>query len=93
MSRACRHVFVRGRVQGVAFRWYTQERAVELGLGGWVRNLPDGRVEAWIEGPEAALGEMLAWLRRGPPAARVEGTDVSEPPARGLGSFEIRRGR
>ena len=92
MSAACRHVYVRGRVQGVAFRWYTQARAEELGLAGWVRNLPDGRVEAWIEGPPEPLDQMLAWLRQGPPAARVEGTDVREREPAGLASFEIRRG-
>ena len=88
---SCRHVYVRGRVQGVAFRWYTQEKAAELGVSGWVRNLADGRVEAWLEGDGHAVGEMLAWLRRGPPSARVEGVDAREREPEGFGAFEVRR--
>ena len=86
----CRHVYVSGRVQGVAFRWYAQEKATELGIFGWVRNLADGRVEAWIEGNEHALGEMLAWLRQGPPSAHVEGVDAREREPEGFGVFEVR---
>jgi len=85
MERIARHAFVRGTVQGVAFRWYARERARELGLVGWIRNLEDGRVEAWIEGDSGAVDEMLAWLRRGPPAARVAGVEVVEE---ALSSFE-----
>jgi len=90
---ATRHVFVRGRVQGVAFRWYARERAQELGLAGWVRNRRDGRVEAWLQGEAAAVEAMLVWLRRGPPAARVEGLEVRGVPAAAAaadGAFEIR---
>ena len=60
MPTLCRHVLVSGRVQGVAFRWYTVEKAGELGLAGWVKNLPDGRVETWIEGEASAIESMLA---------------------------------
>ena len=91
MPRECRQVYVSGCVQGVAFRWYTQEKAAELGLAGWVRNLADGRVEAWIEGDEHAVGEMLAWLSQGPPAAHVEGVDAREREPEGFGLFEVRR--
>jgi acylphosphatase len=65
------HVFVEGRVQGVGFRYSTYHRAISFGLNGWVRNLPDGRVEAEFEGPRHVLDEMLEWLQVGPRAARV----------------------
>lgn len=71
------HVLVTGRVQGVFFRAYTKEKADELGLGGWVRNLADGRVEACLEGEVAAVAEMLDWLAlEGSPHAVV--TDVAQ---------------
>lgn len=66
------HVFIAGRVQGVGFRYSTGYRARELGLTGWVRNLPDGRVEAEFEGEKDALERMLAWCGSGPPLAAVE---------------------
>ena len=87
MARACRHVLVSGRVQGVGFRWYAREKAEELGLAGWVRNLPDGRVEAWLEGEEEAVTAMLARHRRtrhqGPAAARTP-SPTHRPGARRL---------
>lgn len=91
MDRVAKHAVVRGTVQGVAFRWYTKERARELGLAGWVRNLPDGSVEVWAEGPAAPVDELLRWLRRGPPSARVEGVDVDDEPPSGAERFEVRR--
>jgi acylphosphatase len=72
------HVFVSGRVQGVAFRHYALKTANSLNLGGWVRNLKDGRVEAVFEGEDAAVEAMLAWCRRGPTSARVAHVDVLE---------------
>ncbi len=62
---------VRGRVQGVSFRYYTLERANALGLTGWVCNRPDRSVELVAEGPRSALDELVVFLRRGPSAARV----------------------
>lgn len=88
----CRRVVVSGRVQGVGFRWHTRERARELGLAGWVRNLPDGRVEVWVEGPEERVRAMLDWLERGPSWAEVSATAVSSPEPAGLAGFEVRRG-
>lgn len=68
----CIHCLVSGRVQGVWFRASTQREARRLGLTGWVRNLPDGRVELMASGPEAPLKALKRWLHRGPPAAQVE---------------------
>ncbi|MEK6976756.1 MAG: acylphosphatase [Candidatus Thermoplasmatota archaeon] len=65
------HVLVTGKVQGVWFRESTRQEAERLGLGGWVRNLPDGRVEAIFTGPTAAVEAAIAWCRRGPEAAQV----------------------
>ncbi len=66
------HVLVSGRVQGVGFRWATEAKAFELGLNGWVRNLPDGRVEAEFEGTPAALDAMETWCWQGPRMALVD---------------------
>jgi len=65
------HVVISGRVQGVFFRAHTVEKADELGLTGWVKNTPDGTVEAVFEGEEGAVDEMLTWCHRGPALARV----------------------
>jgi acylphosphatase len=81
---------VRGRVQGVSFRYYTQAEARRLGLNGWVRNQPDGSVEVLAEGPRAELDALLAFLHRGPPAARVSGVEAHRSPALGdLGPFDV----
>lgn len=72
--RTC--VIVHGRVQGVSFRHYTCRRALELGVTGWVRNLPDGSVEGLFEGDEPAVQVLVEWCRSGPPAARVERLDI-----------------
>ncbi len=77
------HVHVSGRVQGVFFRANTWKAARSLGLTGWVRNLPDGRVEAVFEGEEAAAQKMLAWFRTGTPPARVERLETLEEPVDG----------
>ncbi len=89
MDRVRAHVFVRGLVQGVNFRWYTTEQARRLGLGGWVRNLPDGRVEVVLEGAEAAVDEMIQWLGTGPRHARVAGVDVGREEPEGLFEFDM----
>ena len=90
-ERIRRRAVVLGRVQGVGFRWYTRERATDLGLTGWVRNLPDGSVEVWFQGDPAAVAEMEEWLHRGSPAARVREARISdEPPLDYETVFEIR---
>ncbi len=71
------HLIVSGRVQGVFFRQATVDEACGLGLTGWVRNRPDGRVEIVAEGRHANLKMLLAWANRGPPAARVDQVEAS----------------
>ena len=83
---------VRGRVQGVFFRQSTVEQARALGLGGWVRNRADGCVEGVAGGAPAALEQLRAWLRRGPPSARVEDVEWSDAAGEPVGQgFVIRR--
>ena len=67
---------VRGRVQGVGFRWATQEEAQRLGLTGWVRNLADGAVEVVAEGSRPDLEALAGWCRAGPRFAQVRGVDI-----------------
>lgn len=103
-ERARVRALVRGRVQGVAFRAATLEQARRLGgLSGWVKNLPDRSVEVMVEGERTAVEALLAWCRRGPPAARVDDVQVTwfapgregarahalEPPLGGLPPFDI----
>lgn len=86
------HCWVSGRVQGVFFRGATQARMRELGVRGWVRNLPDGRVEALLEGEPEALDEALQFLRRGPRGALVSALEVKDESLDGaLAAFEICR--
>ena len=74
------HVIVSGRVQGVFFRAYTRETAMALKLTGWVRNLPDGRVETVFEGEDTNVQSMLEWCKKGPPHALVNDVEVAEEP-------------
>lgn len=82
---------ITGRVQGVGFRWFAHDAAEREGVDGWVRNLPDGRVEAEVEGELEAVDRVEAALRRGPAASRVEDVNVDEraPVGRRTG-FSIR---
>lgn len=68
---------IKGRVQGVFYRQSARETARSFGLGGWVRNMPDGTVQAEIVGPPEAVERMIEWCRKGPPSARVESVDVT----------------
>ena len=84
------YVLLSGRVQGVGFRKFTETQARRAKLTGFVRNLPDGRVEALAEGPPEAVAEWLGKVRRGPRAARVENVDIAEEtPAGDFESFDI----
>lgn len=78
-------VWVSGAVQGVWFRESTRQEAERLGVTGWVRNLPDGRVEAVFEGPAVAVEEMAAWCHKGPPDAAVD--RVQATPQEPTGEF------
>ncbi len=85
------HILVSGRVQGVFFRDSTKKKAQSLGVSGWVRNRPDGQVEAVFEGEEKKVKEMVDWARRGPAWAKVDRLDVSWEDYRGgFENFEIR---
>lgn len=77
-----RHVFIRGRVQGVGFRAWVEDEAARRGLKGFVRNRRDGSVEALFSGPAEEVLDMIAACRRGPPAARVTAVDESDPDSR-----------
>ena len=91
MSRARKraHVFVSGFVQGVSFRWYTTEHARRRDLGGWVRNTPDGRVEAVFEGTPEAVEAMVEWCHVGPRSAQVSDVEVAWEEPEGLFSFDV----
>lgn len=82
---------ISGRVQGVSYRYSTKKRALELGLRGMVKNLPDGTVYAEIEGEEAALEKMIDWCLQGPELARVEEVKVEPAAEKNYNSFEIIR--
>jgi acylphosphatase len=90
-ERVRAHVYVSGTVQGVFFRATTRERARERGVDGWVRNLPDGRVEAVFEGPRDAVEAMVEFCGTGSPAADVDGVDVGYEEPAGADGFEVRR--
>jgi acylphosphatase len=90
MPVIARHVSVSGRVQGVFFRAWTREQAEALGVTGWVRNCPDGHVEAHVEGEAAAVGQMLGLLRQGPPEARVENLRTWDVEPCDFDGFEVR---
>jgi acylphosphatase len=84
------HVFVAGRVQGVGFRWICEQEAKARAIAGFVRNLPDGRVEAAFEGEDDAVDGMLDWCRGGPQWADVDAIEATEEPPAGDARFEIR---
>lgn len=85
------HVFVSGRVQGVGYRASTYQVAQQLGLKGWVRNLPDGRVEAVFEGDKGSVDRMVDWCHQGPSAAIVREVAIVPGEIIGFETFEIRR--
>jgi acylphosphatase len=91
MPDIARHIRVMGRVQGVFFRVWTQGQARELGVSGWIRNCPDGSVEAHLGGEEAAVERMIERMRNGPANARVDEVSVEDAPPQPLGRFELRR--
>ena len=85
------HLYISGVVQGVFFRSNTRDKALGLGLQGWVRNLQDGRVEAVVQGENSEVREMIEWCKAGPPSANVDDVDVRwEEYGEDLNSFEVR---
>ncbi len=87
--RIARQVVVSGRVQGVYYRASTQQEARRLAVAGWVRNRPDGKVEAWLEGAPKAVEALLAWMSRGPEGARVTDLAVTETTPRKDSDFVV----
>ncbi len=86
----CAHVLISGKVQGVYYRGATAEMAQQLGVQGWVRNLPDRRVEAMFAGPPEAVAAIITWCHQGPPAARVEKVVVEDVQPESFSGFEVR---
>ena len=89
-GRVARRVVVHGTVQGVFFRDSTRREASSRGVGGWVRNVDDGTVEAHLEGDPEAVEALVAYLRKGPRRAVVERADVEDAQVEGLEGFEVR---
>ncbi len=85
------HVTVTGEVQGVGYRYSMRAIATRAGASGWVRNLRDGRVEAEVEGADAAVEAVLAWMAKGPPGGHVAGVDARGIPPISDSGFEVRR--
>ncbi len=90
MEKVKAHVFFSGRVQGVFFRAFTEEKAKNLGITGWVRNLRDGRVEAVFEGPKDKVERLIYLCQYKHPHARVEKVEVKYGEPEGYADFEIR---
>ncbi len=87
------HVFIHGLVQGVYFRASTRDEAVRAGVGGWVRNLADGTVEALFEGDKKKVEQVVAWCYKGPAGAHVVKVDLRWEPFRGeFAHFDVRYG-
>jgi acylphosphatase len=83
-------VFVSGRVQGVWFRESCRDAATSAGVCGWVRNLSDGRVEAVLEGPPAAVDRVVSWCHDGPSHARVDAVETQVEVPEGVAGFRVR---
>lgn len=92
MSKKVRaQILVSGLVQMVFFRSYTQQKAQEFGLTGWVKNLSDGRVEALFEGNRENIEKMIEWAKKGPPNAQVDGCEVNWQEYKGeFNNFQVR---
>ena len=84
------HLIVHGKVQGVFYRDWTIDTACSLSITGWVRNLPDGTVEAHLEGEPQAVRRMIEAMRDGPPRAQVQRIEETEVAPQGFGGFERR---
>ena len=93
-NRFYRRYLVKGRVQGVGFRWFVEAEARRIGIGGWVRNRDDGAVEVLASGSDAQLNSLYESLREGPRAARIDKVEVDEAaPFSGYQTFQIEETR
>ncbi|MCD6276516.1 MAG: acylphosphatase [Thermoplasmata archaeon] len=90
MKEVKAHVFFSGHVQGVFFRAFTRENALKLGIRGWVRNLPDGRVEAVFEGPREKVDKLIYLCRYKHPYARVDDVEIEYGEPEGYKDFRVR---
>lgn len=90
MAQVRAHVLIAGKVQGVGYRYYTEQAANTARLNGWVRNLPDGRVEAVFEGDRSAVEAMIRWCHQGAPAATVTEVVVEYESPENLTEFRTR---
>jgi acylphosphatase len=90
MTNSAVRVKIRGLVHGVSFRASLAQKATDSGVRGWVRNLPDGSVEAFLEGEERNVRRVLEWARTGPPRARVDRVHVDAVAPRNYRDFRIR---
>ena len=88
----CVHLIVSGRVQGVFFRANTSKKANEMGLKGYVKNMPDGNVEVVAQGSEEKVGELIAFLKKGPGLAKVEEVKIMNKEPENFNGFEIKHG-
>lgn len=85
------HAYISGRVQGVSYRSSTKAKAEELGVAGWVKNLPGGRVEAVFEGESEDVEKIIEWCKKGPPAAQVANVEISKEEPERLDGFNVIR--
>jgi acylphosphatase len=93
-TQTFRRYLVKGRVQGVGFRWFVEREARLIGVGGWVRNCDDGAVEVLAAGSNVQLGSLYDKLKSGPPAARIDEVQVEDvPPFSGYNTFQIEETR
>lgn len=85
-----KHLTISGTVQGVFYRASMKEKADALGIAGWCRNMPDGRVEAMVQGAPEDVQALIGWATKGPAAARVEEVGILDTRAEAFSGFEIR---
>lgn len=90
MNQIARHLTIRGHVQGVVYRQNCRRRAEQLGVDGWVRNMPDGNVEAHVQGQAEAVQTLIDWAHEGPRHAQVTEVEAQEAEAQNLHGFEVR---
>lgn len=88
-ATVCAHVWISGKVQGVGYRLSAQSEALKRHIKGWIRNLPDGRVEALFEGEQAAVEQMIQWSYQGPAAAVVKDVEVEYELPQGCSEFQV----